>query len=86
MTGGNANSNQNNLGLNAATPSYNAAGGNYNHFASGPNTTNNANFQHKQRQLSYSPNMANKMANPQNTGGAKASKKRNISEAAAAHA
>lgn len=47
----------NNLGLSGVTsPNYNVVG-NYNHFATGPNTTNNANFQHKQRQLSYSPNM-----------------------------
>ena len=46
-----------NLGLSAATsPNYNVVGS-YNHFASGPNTTNNASYQHKQRQLSYSPNM-----------------------------
>jgi hypothetical protein len=51
------NLNPNNLGLSATTsPNYNVVGS-YNHFAAGPNTTNNANFQHKQRQLNYSPNM-----------------------------
>ena len=52
--------------------------GSYNHFtAAQPNTTNNANFQHKQRQLSYSPNIqASKMGG----GIAKPGKKRNISE------
>ena len=74
--------NNSNLGLTSATsPNYNVVG-NYNHFASGPNTTNNANFQHKQRQLSYSPNMAkNAVANQQITAG-KPGKKRNISETA----
>ena len=73
-------SNQPNLGISGATsPNYNVVG-NYNHFATGPNTTNNANFQHKQRQLSYSPNMAAaKLGNPGGPSGQKG-KKRNISE------
>jgi len=65
------------LGITSATsPNYNVVGS-YNHFASGPNTTNNANFQHKQRQLSYSPNMQAAKASGQQS---RQAKKRNISE------
>ena len=46
-----------------------------------PNTTNNANFQHKQRQLSYSPNMAAGGKAMQNKQGMPGGKKRNTSEA-----
>ena len=62
---------------NITSPNYNVMG-NYNQFSSGANTTNNANFQHKQRQLSYSPNM--QAAKIGGHAGQKQNKKRNISE------
>ena len=78
VTSGLSSQNQNMTGLTAATsPNYNVIG-NYNHFSTGLNTTNNANYQHKQRQLSYSPNM--QAAKGANQGQNK--KKRNISESA----
>lgn len=80
--------NQNNLGLQTGvtSPNYNVVGS-YNHFSSGPNTTNNANFQHKQRQLSYSPNLQAGKIGGQNgkSGPGGPPKKRNISESAAGH-